>query len=118
MEAEKLLCCHFPDCGGCAFQDLSYPEQIRKKEAALKEIYAPFLQEAPSLLLPFIPAPATRGFRNKMEFSFSQDKAGRRYLGLFKKRGRVIDLSECPIAPGWFMDALLRTRRFWEKSGL
>ena len=40
-------------------------------------------------------------YRGKMEFSFSQDKKGTKYLGLVmpKSRGRVFQLTECHIAP-------------------
>ena len=38
-------------------------------------------------------------YRNKMEFSFSQNMAGERYLGLMLSgsRGKVATLSECHI---------------------
>lgn len=55
-----------------------------------------------------------------MEFSFSQDKAGRRYLGLIlrKSRGKVFNLQECLISPPWMSEALQRVRCWWESTSL
>jgi 23S rRNA (uracil1939-C5)-methyltransferase len=36
-ERRPSPCCHFPECGGCAWQELAYPGQLRLKEAVLRE---------------------------------------------------------------------------------
>lgn len=55
-----------------------------------------------------------------MEFSFSQDRKGNKYLGLIlkKSRGKVFNLYECLIAPRQFSDILSRVRHWWLESGL
>lgn len=59
-------------------------------------------------------------YRNKMEFSFSQNRAGEHFLGLMlaRGRGRVLNLTECHLAPNWFSEALHRTREWWKASPL
>lgn len=105
-------CRHFPTCGGCVRQHVSYPAQLALKQAYLEKLYA----EMP--LLPIIPCTSPWQYRNKMEFSFSQDRAGTRFLGLFKKRARVVDLEECHIVPPWFSAVLAVVRDWWAESGL
>ena len=114
MTTTRVRCSHFPQCGGCSTQDITYSQQLKDKEALLKKIYGSFASQ----LLPAIEAKSPWTYRNKMEFSFSQDKAGQHFLGLFLKRRRVLDLSECHLTPPWFIDALTLTRQWWKASGL
>jgi 23S rRNA (uracil1939-C5)-methyltransferase len=55
-----------------------------------------------------------------MEFSFSQNKKGDRFLGLMMKgaRGKVVTLSTCHIAPPWFTETLQRVFTWWEGTAL
>lgn len=93
-------------------QHISYQAQLALKQAYLEKLY----EGMP--LLPIIPCPNPWQYRNKMEFSFSQDRAGARFLGLFKKRGRVVDLDECHIVSPWFIAVLAAVRAWWVQSGL
>ncbi len=105
-------CCHFPLCGGCTSQDVPYEVQLRHKFLELTTLYG---EHAPCLLEP-LAAASHWGYRNKMEFSFSQNRAKEPFLGLFMKRGRVLDLTECPITPSWFVEALDAVREWWKGS--
>ena len=79
------------ECGGCKTQHISYEEQLARKQRGIEELFAPFP------VLPVIPSPSIWGYRNKMEYTFSQDKAGKRFLGLFARRWRVLTLEECNL---------------------
>jgi 23S rRNA (uracil1939-C5)-methyltransferase len=59
-------------------------------------------------------------YRNKMELSFSRDKAGRRYLGLilYGTRGHVFQMQECHLIHEWAIDAVNAVSKWWEESGL
>ncbi|HCJ84487.1 MAG TPA: 23S rRNA (uracil(1939)-C(5))-methyltransferase RlmD [Parachlamydiales bacterium] len=118
MEARKGRCSHFPSCRGCSFQHLPYDEQLSFKESALRALYAPLLKKDPACLLPALGARSRWRYRNKMEFSFSQDRLGRRFLGLYQKRSRILTLTECLLAPEWFLEALAYCFSFWEESAL
>lgn len=55
-----------------------------------------------------------------MEFSFSQNKAGERFLGLIIKssRGKVLNLHECLLSPPWFAEIVAQVRAWWESTNL
>ncbi|HEX4839019.1 MAG TPA: 23S rRNA (uracil(1939)-C(5))-methyltransferase RlmD [Rhabdochlamydiaceae bacterium] len=108
------LCLHVPDCGGCTSQQIPYPDQLVQKQAEIEKIFA----NVP--VAPIIPCKDPFRYRNKMEFSFSQDKAGNRYLGLIlrKSRGKVFNLQECLISPPWMSETLQRVRSWWESTPL
>lgn len=108
------VCIHFGTCGGCTYQHMSYQEQLRQKENYVRSLFGP------KSVLPILPAIKEWRYRNKMEFTFSSDKEGSRYLGLISKesKGRVFNIQECPISDPFVVEALAAVRRFWEKSGL
>jgi 23S rRNA (uracil1939-C5)-methyltransferase len=70
------VCAHFGTCGGCAWQDLDYAEQLRHKEAQVRDAierlggFRPFEPE------PIVPAVAPFGYRNKVEYSWLVGPAG------------------------------------------
>jgi 23S rRNA (uracil1939-C5)-methyltransferase len=105
------ICRHFGDCGGCASQNVPYAEQLRAKEEAIRRIVAPF---SPARFHPIKPSPDIFYYRNKMEFAFGQDAAGKTILGLRRRNhfDQIVDLAECrllsPEAP-----VILETARAW-----
>ncbi len=111
-------CAHVPFCGGCTWQQLDYAAQLEEKQARVKKAFAGLIREAE--LRPIIGCDAHWGYRNKMEFSFSQNRAGDRFLGLIiaGSRGHVMNLSECHLVSGWFTSLLGAVRSWWEQSGL
>jgi len=110
-------CPHFMICGGCAWQHLEYEQQLRVKSEWIKDLFLPLCHDV-SLIHPIIGADEPWQYRNKMEFSFAQDKEGHRYLGLYKYRSRVIDVLACPISNPWMVETLSTVRQWWEKSQL
>ena len=109
-----MACKHFPSCGGCTSQDIPYDEQLRVKQNLIETLFPS------SPVSPIIPCANHWHYRNKMEFSFSQNKAGDRFFGLIlkKSRGKVFNLEECHIAPPEFATILGRVRSWWEKTTL
>lgn len=79
----KSSCDKFGDCGGCTYLNLSYDDQIRFKEEALKDIFKEISYEE---FLGVLKSPKKFEYRNKMEFSFGDEfKGGPLELGLHKK---------------------------------
>lgn len=108
-------CLHFGICGGCQFQNLSYETQLKNKEQQILDLFSPFASKK----LPIIGLEDPWHYRNKMEFSFSQNKKGEKFLGFFQKgKPRVENLMMCSISPHWFIDALEKAREFWGQSNL
>jgi 23S rRNA (uracil1939-C5)-methyltransferase len=108
-------CTHFAACGGCSFQEIPYEKQLEWKQ----QIVANYFSDLGSPL-PILGCRDPWGYRNKMEFSFSQDKAGTRYLGLFLagSRGRVFNLTECHLVSSWFAEDLEKVRAWWASTEL
>lgn len=109
----KPPCRHCPDCGGCAIQQMDYEAQLKLKQQRVIDLF-----EEP--VRPIIGCADPFRYRNKMEFSFSENRAGERFLGLMLagSRGRVLDLQECHLVSPWFTETLEQVRHFWKESSL
>lgn len=108
-------CLHFASCGGCSFQEIPYEKQLEWKQGIIQHYFSDLISP-----LPIIGCTDPWGYRNKMEFSFSQDKAQNRYLGLFLagSRGRVFNLTECHLVSPWFAEDLEKVRAWWASTEL
>jgi 23S rRNA (uracil1939-C5)-methyltransferase len=88
-------CAHYPACGGCRFQDLSYDAQLEAKtgwvEDSLRRIAGIEVE-----LEPILGAESQFGYRNKMEYSFAQLEDGPT-LGLHKagRWDEVLEIERC-----------------------
>lgn len=109
-------CPHVPYCGGCTLQHMDYAEQLRFKEEGIQKLFAAYQPQ----FFPILGCDPPWSYRNKMEFSFSQDKNETPFLGLnlAAGRGRVFNLNVCSIAPLWMSKTVEEVFLFWKKSGL
>lgn len=107
-------CSHAKECGGCSWQTLNYEDQVQYKENGIRKLFAEFLEEVE--LKPIISMDDPWGCRNKMEFSFSQDKERTKFLGLVigGSKGRVLNLQECHVTSSWMIDVLKAVREWWD----
>jgi len=108
-------CPHFLVCGGCKWQSISYEAQLAEKERRVRALFP-----TDASVFPILPSPSTYHYRNKMEFSFSQNKAGERFLGLIREgsKGRVENLSVCLLVDPWVASTLDVVRKWWIEVGL
>ena len=99
LEDAKPLCPHFGMCGGCAYQTLSYENQLEVKSGMVKDL----LDNAIDYDYTFegiIGSPNQWAYRNKMEFSFGDEfKGGPLALGMHKKESfhDIVTVDECKI---------------------
>lgn len=70
-EYEPPFCPHFGLCGGCQWQDLAYEEQLYWKRVHVQECLRHLARLTPGDILPPVPSPQLRYYRNKMEFTFA-----------------------------------------------
>ena len=90
-------CSHFGYCGGCAWQDLRYEEQLRYKKGHVIECLRRIGGLEAVEVADVLAAPTAFFYRNKMEYSFHVTGADEFSLGLHR-RGRfdqVFDLEAC-----------------------
>ena len=106
-------CSHASYCGGCNLHGLSYPAQTKIKQEATQKIF-----NFP--VNPIIQAEDPFYYRNKMEFTFSQDKEKNRYLGLIMEdsRGKVFNQTSCGLCPNWMIDTLKSVNEHWSTTAL
>lgn len=115
----EARCAHFALCGGCLWQHIPYEQQLAVKERSVRELFSAYLTDT-STIYPIIPCTPPWGYRNKMEYSFSTDKGGNRYLGLCIRggRGKVFQMNECHLVPPWMVDTVKNIQIWWGESGL
>ncbi|MCF7852978.1 MAG: 23S rRNA (uracil(1939)-C(5))-methyltransferase RlmD [Simkaniaceae bacterium] len=105
-------CPHAAQCGGCRLQHLNYSDQLILKQKRLEKLFAPHRVQ------PIIPCDTPWRYRNKMEFTFSQDREGNRFLGLIEwgTKGRVMNLEACHICSEKTLDVLDAVKAWWDAS--
>ncbi len=95
-------CRHAEACGGCAWQHVAYPEQLRRKAAALDVLLRKAMGDKAPRVLPAIGMPVgvdgmPWGFRQKAAFVFGGDARGL-VMGHFARGTHdVVPVEECPV---------------------
>ncbi|MBT8234714.1 MAG: 23S rRNA (uracil(1939)-C(5))-methyltransferase RlmD [Bacteroidia bacterium] len=120
-------CVHFGVCGGCKWQHLDYNEQLAIKEETVRNNLIRIGHVELPEFSPILGAPELYHYRNKMEFSFSNQRwltedeiseqdtlAHRNGLGLHipGRWDRVLDLKECLLQADPSNDIRLSLRNF------
>lgn len=67
----KPFCEHFGNCGGCKWQDLDYPSQLKFKNEAVLDAFKRIGHLEIKESRPILGCEHTQTYRNKMEYSFS-----------------------------------------------
>jgi len=90
-------------CGGCSLQHLAYEAQIEAKKDILRNAFTRIGGFIPPVIQVHGCAPFE--YRNRVQFHF------RNYLGFKeKKSGRLVTLSDCPVADTGIRNALKEKR--------
>ena len=100
LEDAKPECPHFGSCGGCAYQTMSYDNQLRMKNDMVADLLRPFLERENVTMEEPLASPLAFGYRNKMEFSFGDEvKDGPLALGMHKKNSTydIINTDSCKL---------------------
>ena len=118
-DRRKPVCIHFGECGGCTWQHIAYERQLQEKERRIKNQFSCF-SYSPDCFDTIIPSPLEFEYRNKMEYTFSQDAKFKKFLGLHLRSAsrRVFDVTECHLVPPWFAQTLEIVRQWWDNSTL
>ena len=116
---ELKICPAAGHCGGCIYQGVSYEEQLRQKDKAVRKLLDKHDIDE-SVYLGMEPAISCFGYRNKMEYTFGDlEKGGELELGMHYK-GRwmsIITTNECQLVPPVFNRVLRAALDFCREKG-
>ena len=119
LEREENRCPHFGICGGCVFQSIPYEEQLKIKEAQVKELLDSVCTDC--VFDGIKGSPVWEGYRGKMEFSFGDEyKGGPLALGMHKRGSfhDVVNVDGCRIVHKDFTKILTATREYFKEKGI
>lgn len=111
-------CTHAEICGGCTWQEIIYEKQLELKQ---KKILSEFSYlNLDNILQPIISCDEPFHYRNKMEFSFSENGAKTKFLGLMIAAANkyVFNVNRCHLCSDWISSVLLAIKEWWERSDL
>lgn len=112
-ERVEPRCAHARVCGGCCWQQVAYIAQLQRKQDLVEDLFKQPVN-------PIIPCENIFEYRNKMEFSFSENRAGQKFLGLMIAQAEpyVFNVERCHLSSSWFSEVVSSVRSWWEKSGV
>jgi len=70
----EVFCEHFGMCGGCKWQSLPYAEQLNFKQRQVSDQLKRIGKVNVDMILPIIGSEKTTHYRNKLEFTFSNNR--------------------------------------------
>lgn len=98
MDKVDPLCSVFGECGGCEYQNVVYEDELRIKEAGLKELFHLELGLSPELIEPVLSSPKEYYYRHRLDLSLKKTRDGI-VIGFTDQAGKwLVDIEACPIA--------------------
>lgn len=95
----EARCPHYPNCIGCPFINLPYPEQLARKATIVRQALAAVSALGGVKIPPVVPSPHRLGYRGRVKLVVRRNR-GEVAAGLYVPHShRVIDISSCPVHP-------------------
>lgn len=93
-------CAYFGACGGCQYQHVDYPAQLRIKHKQIVDLFDRVGKFPEALIDPVVPCPQPYGYRNRIMVRSQWDKTRQRLnIGFLLADSRlVVDIERCVIA--------------------
>ncbi len=112
-------CRHYPECGGCRFQDLAYEAQLDAKARQVVDALERIGKLSDFEVGPAIPAESLFHYRNKLEYSFAGGETGVA-LGLHRagRWDEVLDIEKCWLTTDLGNAIRKRVRSWANEQGL
>ena len=105
-EAKKSLCPYSRKCGGCEWIDIPYPQQLKRKEEAVRKLVGSYCR-----VNPVLGAEDPLHYRSKVHAVFGRGSGGNVISGIYKEgTHRIIPVDECLIEDET-ADRIIRTVR-------
>ena len=119
LENNENVCPHFGECGGCTYQNVGYEAQLNLKKNQVKKILDGVCMDYEFLGIEG--SPITEGYRNKMEFSFGDEKKdGPLALGMHRKGSfyDIVTVENCRIVDEDFRRILHAVLEYFKEKNL
>jgi len=99
-ERVEPACRYFGRCGGCQYQHIDYPTQLRLKHKQIADLFQRLGGIDPAVVRPVIPCPQPYGYRNRIMIRSQWNKPEQKLnIGFVRGDcGLVEDIEECKIA--------------------
>ncbi len=91
-------CPYFGVCGGCAYQDLPYEEELHLKENNLRLLLQKELGLAAEVFADIVASPEPYGYRSRLDLSFRRMRGGTQLGFMSEGTRRHIAIESCAIA--------------------
>src|SRR5436190_4942121 len=93
-------CRYFGQCGGCQYQHIDYPAQLRLKHKQIADLFQRIGGLADTVIEPVIPCQQPYGYRNRIMIRSQWDKVKQGLnIGFIRHDNRlVVDIEECKVA--------------------
>lgn len=127
------FCEHFGICGGCKWQNFDYQKQLEFKQKQVSMNFAKIGDLEVGEVLPILPAPKGSYYRNKLEYTFSNNRwitddeaiegeeiLNRNGLGFHipKRFDKIIDVKNCYLQPAPSNEIRLAIKALAEALGV
>ncbi len=126
------FCEHFGTCGGCKWQHINYPAQIQFKQEHVGENLRKLSKMDLPAMQSIIGSEETTFYRNKLEFTFSNNRwvtreeidsgeeLDRNALGFHipKRFDKILDINKCWLQADPSNEIRLETKRFADEIGM
>lgn len=93
-------CRYYGTCGGCQYQHVAYPAQLRIKHKQIADLFQRVGKISPDKIQPVRPCPAPYGYRNRIMIRSQWNGPAKKleigYVGADNRF--VVDIEECKIA--------------------
>ena len=93
-------CRYFGACGGCQYQHMDYPAQLRTKHKQIADLFERVGKISPEKISPVLPCPSPYGYRNRIMIrSQWNGPAKQLVVGFIRVDNNFVeDIEECKIA--------------------
>jgi tRNA/tmRNA/rRNA uracil-C5-methylase (TrmA/RlmC/RlmD family) len=105
-------CRYFGECGGCQYQHMDYPAQLRAKHKQIADVFHRLAGFANAVVAPVVPCPRPYGYRNRILVRSQWNKPAHRLdIGFLRHDNRlVVDIEECALAEPTLNEQLRHVR--------
>ena len=105
-------CRYFGACGGCQYQHVDYPAQLRLKHKQISDLFERIGKIPSDKIAPVIPCPQPYGYRNRIMIRSQWNKPEQKLnIGFIRADcGLVEDIEECKIAEPALNEQILHVR--------